>query len=102
MAAGGEGYENPHHMMMSEVVAASRLSDPTERRQIMVLRYTKKGTPYREPPYTQEELDDLYRRMGNIVAMTRPDPPAKPAAKQASARQRQQATKRGPSPKPQR
>jgi hypothetical protein len=29
---------------------------------------------FHEPPYTEEELADLYRRTGNIVGFTRPGP----------------------------
>ena len=39
----------------------------------MVRRTDKKGGSWHEPPYTQEEIDDLYRRMGEgPVAFTRP------------------------------
>jgi hypothetical protein len=41
----------------------------------MVRKLTKDGFAYHEPPYTQEEEDELYRRMGGgIVAFTRPSP----------------------------
>jgi hypothetical protein len=36
----------------------------------MVRKYTKDGYPYDEPPYTEEELEDLYRRLdGGPVAI---------------------------------
>jgi len=47
----------------------------------MVRRKTKFGGEYHEPPYTQEEIDDFYRRIsGGPVAFTRPGPsrPADP------------------------
>ena len=44
----------------------------------MVLKFTKLGNPYREPPYTEEEEDELDRRMSRIVAFTRPSGTAKP------------------------
>jgi hypothetical protein len=34
----------------------------------MVLKFTKLGNPYREPPYTQEEEDEIYRRMGGALS----------------------------------
>jgi hypothetical protein len=44
----------------------------------MVLRWTKSGKYcWHEPPYTQEEIDDFYRRTDRgPVAFTRPDPPS--------------------------
>jgi hypothetical protein len=65
----------------------------------MVRRFTKKGTPYHEPPYSWKELDELYARMGNIVGMTRRASPAAPPAEPAPARQRPPAAKPSPSPK---
>ncbi len=39
----------------------------------MVLRKDKKGGSWHEPPYTQEEMDEFYRRVGGgPVAFTRP------------------------------
>jgi hypothetical protein len=32
------------------------------------------GFVYHQPPYTEEELADLYRRTANIVGFTRPGP----------------------------
>jgi hypothetical protein len=33
----------------------------------MVKKFTKLGNPYNEPPYTQEEEDEIYRRMGGGI-----------------------------------
>ncbi len=41
----------------------------------MVLRYSKDGFPYREPPYTDEEWTEIERRMSGVVAFTRPKGP---------------------------
>ena len=40
----------------------------------MVRKLTDQGTLYHEPPYTAAEEADLYRRMGCVVAFTRPSP----------------------------
>ena len=40
----------------------------------MVRKLTDQGTGYHEPPYTAAEEADLYRRMGGVVAFTRPSP----------------------------
>jgi hypothetical protein len=46
----------------------------------MVLRYTEKGMRYHEGPYTQDELHEFWRRIGNgPVAFTRPGTAAVPA-----------------------
>lgn len=42
------------------------------------------GGYYHEPPYTQEEEADLYARMANVKAFTRPAPPAGAADPQAA------------------
>jgi hypothetical protein len=47
----------------------------------MVRRITKAGFVYHEPPYTQAENDEFYRRYDSgPVAFTRPVHPAAPAA----------------------
>lgn len=54
-----------------------------EYNDVMVRKFTKLGSPYNEPPYTQEEEDELYRRMGGgIVAFTRPSGTVKPPPQQ--------------------
>jgi hypothetical protein len=57
----------------------------------MVRRKTKAGSYYNEPPYTQEEIDDFYRRIsGGPVAFTRAGPsrpadPVRPPGEQPAA-----------------
>ena len=44
----------------------------------MVIRYSKSGHPYREPPYTKAEERDLYRRInGAPIAVLHPPARAK-------------------------
>ena len=40
----------------------------------MVTKYDIYGNPYGEPPYTEAEQMEMYRRMNGVVAFTRPDP----------------------------
>ena len=40
----------------------------------MVRKISDQGTVYHEPPYTEAEQMELYRRMNGVVAFTRPDP----------------------------
>ena len=65
----------------------------------MVRKLTDQGTGYHEPPYTAAEEADLYRRMGGVVAFTRPDPkkvaPAKPDHLEAQ-QQQPEAPRRAP------
>lgn len=46
----------------------------------MPIAYLKDGTPFLEPPYTQAEQDEIYRRYGEIKATlrSRPDKPQAP------------------------
>jgi hypothetical protein len=37
----------------------------------MVRKMTDNGGRYHEPPYTEEEVADLYRRTGNVVSVLR-------------------------------
>jgi hypothetical protein len=37
-----------------------------------MVRVTTKWGAYHEPPYTDEEIEDFYRRTANIVGFTRP------------------------------
>ena len=37
-----------------------------------MVRVKTKWGYFHEPPYTEEELEDLYRRTGSIVGFTRP------------------------------
>jgi hypothetical protein len=46
----------------------------------MVKKYDKHGNAYHEPPYTEEEQMEMYRRMDRFVAFTRPDPKPKPVS----------------------
>jgi hypothetical protein len=47
----------------------------------MVRRFTEAGTPYHEPPYTEEECQDMERRWARgPVAFTRPGAAPPPAA----------------------
>jgi hypothetical protein len=57
----------------------------------MVRKISDSGVPYHEPPYTPEEIDDMYRRMDNgPIAFTRPGPPPGPAWKPAEPAQPQE------------
>ena len=38
----------------------------------MVKRFDRWGNAYHEPPYTDAEQDELYKRMSTVVAFTRP------------------------------
>ena len=40
----------------------------------MVVKYDVYGSPYGEPPYTEAEQMEMYRRMNGVVAFTRPGP----------------------------
>ena len=40
----------------------------------MVTKYDIHGYPYGEPPYTEAEQMEMYRRMNGVVAFTRPGP----------------------------
>jgi hypothetical protein len=40
----------------------------------MVMKYDVNGFPYGEPPYTEAEQMEMYRRMNGVVAFTRPVP----------------------------
>jgi hypothetical protein len=60
----------------------------------MVLKFTKLGNPYREPPYTEEEEDELDRRISRIVAFTRPSGTAKLQPQQQSAASQQAERRR--------
>jgi hypothetical protein len=42
----------------------------------MVKRYTKTGGIFHEPPYTEEEQLEMYRRMSGVVSFTRRAPAA--------------------------
>ena len=51
----------------------------------MVIKYTKKGTAYHEPPYTEAEEAEFYRRFGNdIVGVAKATPEQR---REAAARQ---------------
>ena len=38
----------------------------------MVRKISDQGTVYHEPPYTEAEQMEMYRRMNGVVAFTRP------------------------------
>ncbi len=40
----------------------------------MVLKYSDRGFPYHEPPYTLEEEREFYRRTASVKKLTRPEP----------------------------
>ena len=40
----------------------------------MVRKISDQGTVYHEPPYTEAEQMEMYRRMNGVVAFTRPGP----------------------------
>ena len=42
----------------------------------MPIAYTKKGRPFLEPPYTEAEQQELYRRYGDVKAIVRPRRPS--------------------------
>lgn len=44
----------------------------------MPIAYLKDGTPFLEPPYTEAEQNEIYRRYGEIKATLQPRP-EKPA-----------------------
>jgi hypothetical protein len=39
----------------------------------MVKNYDKYGNAFHEPPYTEEEQMEMYRRMNSVVSFTRPE-----------------------------
>lgn len=41
----------------------------------MPVAYTKNGTPFLEPPYTEAEQMELYRRYNGVAAILRPARP---------------------------
>ena len=50
-----------------------REGESAEAVTVMVRKKDDLGGHYREPPYTDEEIDDFYRRTGNgPIAWTRP------------------------------
>ena len=62
----------------------------------MVIKYDKYGNAYGEPPYTEAEQADMYRRMNGVVAFTRPGPKgpkseARPVPKASRRRKDQDA-----------
>jgi hypothetical protein len=43
----------------------------------MVLRHDIYGTPYREPPYTQKEQDEMWKQLSHgVQRFSRPSAPA--------------------------
>jgi hypothetical protein len=40
----------------------------------MAKKYDKYGNAFHNPPYTEEEQMEMYRRMNGLVAFTRPEP----------------------------
>lgn len=41
---------------------------------IIVTKYDVNGCPYGEPPYTEAEKTETFRRMNGVAPFTRPDP----------------------------
>jgi hypothetical protein len=72
------------HARHGEITEANPII-PIKNERNMVTKYTKKGTAYGEPPYTEAEEAEFYRRFGNnivSVAKATPEQRREAAAKQ--------------------